>query len=88
MTAIRKTRPTLAKRSLQDHITQIYRFGHNGDIYGTASPTTGKTDTSVISGVTVSKHEELPPKPRKNTNTKGIHGGITTRPYLKEGLGQ
>ena len=42
-----------------------------------ASPTSGPTDVSVLSGLMVGKDEKLPPKPTINTNANTKHGGGT-----------
>jgi hypothetical protein len=51
------------------------------------SPTSGVTDMSVVSGVTVADGEKLPRKPRINTNANVQHGGASMYPKLREGWG-
>jgi hypothetical protein len=84
-------RPTLAKYSmLEQAMLNEYGVNHSGHavMYAPTGGQASKRDIPQLSGLMVAKDEKLPPKLPKNTNTKGVHGGISTRPYLKEGLGQ
>jgi hypothetical protein len=42
-----------------------------------SSPTSGPTDSSILSGLMVAKDEKLPPKPKINTNANQKNGGGT-----------
>lgn len=88
---IPRKRPTLAKHSmLERYMTEEHGMDYSGKS-GMYAPTGGnasKRDVPVLMGVNTHKGEYLPPTLPKNTNTRGVDGGMTTRPYLKEGLGQ
>src|ERR1700722_2976152 len=86
-----RTRPTLAKLSmLEQAMTNEYGTTHStrSVMYAPTGGKGSKRDIPQLSGLMVAKDEKLPRKMPKNTNTRGVDGGMTTRPYLKEGLGQ
>jgi len=75
---------------LEQAMTNEYGTTHStrSGMYAPTGGNGSKRDIPQLSGLMVAKDEKLPRKMPKNTNTRGVDGGMTTRPYLKEGLGQ